>query len=68
MTLGISIVYGKPTKTPPGWLAFLKPLHTIVWLYMSTAFLFVSLVLYFLAKYGQLEKSFTDTENGFLIY
>ena len=49
---GISILYSKPKKEPPGLLNFLKPLDTTVWLYMSTALLCVSIVEYFLAKYA----------------
>ncbi|KAL1131963.1 hypothetical protein AAG570_011574 [Ranatra chinensis] len=46
MTLGISILYSKPVKTSPGLFSFLSPLSLDVWMYMATAFLGVSLVLY----------------------
>lgn len=47
---GISILYAKPGKEPPDWSNFLKPLDTTVWLYMSTAFLCVSIAEFCLAR------------------
>lgn len=48
--LGISILYAKPNKEPPGLLSFTLPLSLDVWLYMATAYLIVSIVLYAVAK------------------
>ncbi|CAB3386125.1 Hypothetical predicted protein [Cloeon dipterum] len=50
MNLGISILYSKPVKQPPNLFSFLSPLSVDVWLYMATAYLGVSVILYFLAR------------------
>ncbi|XP_045135924.1 glutamate receptor ionotropic, kainate 2-like isoform X4 [Portunus trituberculatus] len=50
MNLGISILYRKPTKKPPNLFSFLSPLSLDVWLYMATAYLGVSLLLFVLAR------------------
>uniref|UniRef100_A0A0A9XVL7 Glutamate receptor 1 n=3 Tax=Lygus hesperus TaxID=30085 RepID=A0A0A9XVL7_LYGHE len=50
MTLGISILYSKPMKQPANLFSFLLPLSPDVWIYMATAYLGVSLLLYFLSR------------------
>ncbi|XP_050700937.1 glutamate receptor ionotropic, kainate 2-like isoform X2 [Eriocheir sinensis] len=50
MNLGITILYRKPTKKPPNLFSFLSPLSLGVWLYMATAYLGVSLLLFVLAR------------------
>ena len=50
MNLGISILYQKPTKVPPSLFSFLEPFHYDVWVYMATAYLGVSLILFVLAR------------------
>ncbi|KAI5730902.1 hypothetical protein M8J77_001892 [Diaphorina citri] len=50
MTLGISILYRKPAKKQPDLFSFLEPLSFDVWVYMATAYLGVSLLLFFLAR------------------
>ncbi|XP_075219248.1 glutamate receptor ionotropic, kainate 2-like isoform X3 [Lycorma delicatula] len=50
MTLGISILFSKPVKQPPEMFSFFKPLSFDVWVYMVTAYLGVSLLLYFLSR------------------
>ncbi|KAL1455588.1 hypothetical protein WDU94_009672, partial [Cyamophila willieti] len=50
MTLGISILYRKPPKETPDLFSFLEPLSFDVWVYMATAYLGVSLLLFFLAR------------------
>ena len=50
MHLGISILFKKPEETPPDLFSFLKPFSMEVWLYMMTAFLGVSLLLYVIAR------------------
>ncbi|RZF39362.1 hypothetical protein LSTR_LSTR000883 [Laodelphax striatellus] len=50
MTLGISILYSKPVKQPPDLFSFLLPFSLDVWIYMATAYLGISLLLYFLAR------------------
>ncbi|XP_068617451.1 uncharacterized protein [Battus philenor] len=50
MTLGISILYSKPTPPPPELFSFLKPFSVDVWIYMGAAYLMVSLLLHILAR------------------
>ncbi|ROT63284.1 putative glutamate receptor ionotropic, kainate 2 [Penaeus vannamei] len=57
MNLGISILYRKPTKKPPNLFSFLSPLSLDVWLYMATAYLGVSLLLFVLARFSPYEWS-----------
>lgn len=51
MNLGISILYRKPIKQPPNLFSFLSPLSLDVWIYMATAYLGVSVLLFILARY-----------------
>lgn len=62
MTLGISILYAKPKKEPPGLFSFMSPLSLDVWLYVATAYLCVSVLLFFLGKYVRKSecKAFND--------
>ncbi|XP_076245602.1 glutamate receptor ionotropic, kainate 2 [Calliopsis andreniformis] len=46
MNLGISILYRKPTKTPPSLFSFLSPFSSGVWLYMMGAYISVSVLLF----------------------
>ncbi|XP_042864658.1 glutamate receptor ionotropic, kainate 2-like isoform X3 [Penaeus japonicus] len=55
MNLGISILYRKPTRKPPNLFSFLSPLSLDVWLYMATAYLGVSLLLFVLARLSPYE-------------
>ncbi|XP_042238473.1 glutamate receptor ionotropic, kainate 2-like isoform X3 [Homarus americanus] len=55
MNLGITILYRKPTKKPPNLFSFLSPLSLDVWLYMATAYLGVSLLLFVLARLSPYE-------------
>lgn len=48
---GISILFAKPTKSPPELFSFLSPLSLDVWMYMGTVYLGVSLLLFILARY-----------------
>lgn len=50
MTLGISILYLKPTPPEPDLFSFLKPFSVDVWIYMAAAYLMVSLLLHVLAR------------------
>ncbi|XP_031781874.1 glutamate receptor ionotropic, kainate 4 isoform X2 [Nasonia vitripennis] len=50
MNLGISILFSKPEKEVPKLFAFMSPLSTEVWMYMATAYLIVSLMLFFQAR------------------
>ncbi|KAF2346082.1 Ionotropic glutamate receptor L-glutamate and glycine-binding domain, partial [Trinorchestia longiramus] len=50
MNLGISIIYKKPQKMAPSLFSFLSPLSVEVWMYMITAYVGVSMILYILAR------------------
>jgi hypothetical protein len=50
LVLGISILYRKPIKQPPNLFSFLSPLSLDVWIYMATAYLGVSVLLFILAR------------------
>ncbi|XP_076667715.1 kainate-type ionotropic glutamate receptor subunit 1D isoform X9 [Andrena cerasifolii] len=55
MNLGISILYRKPIKQPPNLFSFLSPLSLDVWIYMATAYLGVSVLLFILARFTPYE-------------
>ncbi|XP_066961996.1 glutamate receptor ionotropic, kainate 2-like isoform X1 [Macrobrachium rosenbergii] len=55
MNLGISILYVKPKKAPPSLFSFLSPLSYEVWIYMITAYVGVSLLMYFLSRLSPYE-------------
>lgn len=55
MNLGISILYKKPALAPPDLFSFMKPFSIEVWLYMATAFLGVTLLLYILSRLSPYE-------------
>ena len=48
---GVSILFKKPMKKPPNLFSFLSPLSLDVWIYMATAYLGVSVLLFILARY-----------------
>ncbi|CAG0882501.1 unnamed protein product [Cyprideis torosa] len=50
MNLGISILVHKPTKKAHNLFSFLSPLSVDVWIYMATAYLGVSVMLFILAR------------------
>lgn len=50
MTLGISILYLKPTAPEPELFSFLNPFSIDVWIYMAAAYLAVSVFLHVLAR------------------
>ncbi|PBC34948.1 Glutamate receptor, ionotropic kainate [Apis cerana cerana] len=69
MNLGISILYRKPIKQPPNLFSFLSPLSLDVWIYMATAYLGVSVLLFILARqvnlfYKNSDKKYS-TGTGF---
>ncbi len=49
-SLGVSILFKKPMKKPPNLFSFLSPLSLDVWIYMATAYLGVSVLLFILAR------------------
>ncbi|XP_077295100.1 kainate-type ionotropic glutamate receptor subunit 1D isoform X2 [Arctopsyche grandis] len=55
MNLGISVLYRKPIKQPPNLFSFLSPLSLDVWIYMATAYLGVSVLLFILARFTPYE-------------
>ncbi|XP_049532370.1 glutamate receptor ionotropic, kainate 2 isoform X1 [Anopheles darlingi] len=55
MNLGISVLYRKPVKQPPNLFSFLSPLSLDVWIYMATAYLGVSVLLFILARFTPYE-------------
>ncbi|XP_012273732.1 glutamate receptor ionotropic, kainate 2 [Orussus abietinus] len=73
MNLGISILYRKPEVKPPSLFSFLSPLSTDVWIYMATAYLGVSLMLFIQARMAPSEwdnphpcnPEPTELENNF---
>ncbi|XP_076058832.1 glutamate receptor ionotropic, kainate 2-like isoform X2 [Oratosquilla oratoria] len=50
MNLGISIIYKKPQKKDPNLFSFMSPFSIDVWIYMATAYLGVSVLLFILAR------------------
>ena len=47
----MSILFKKPMKKPPNLFSFLSPLSLDVWIYMATAYLGVSVLLFILARF-----------------
>ena len=52
MNLGVTILFKKPTAKDPNLFSFLSPLSLGVWIYIVTAYLAVSMLLYMLARYA----------------
>ncbi|XP_066583370.1 glutamate receptor ionotropic, kainate 2-like [Prorops nasuta] len=50
MNLGISILFRKAEQKEPNLFSFLSPLSTDVWMYMATAYLAVSIMLFIQAR------------------
>ncbi|XP_055379344.1 glutamate receptor ionotropic, kainate 2-like [Condylostylus longicornis] len=50
MQLGISILYYKEPPPDPDLFSFLKPFALEVWIYMATAYLIISILLFLLAR------------------
>ncbi|KOB77595.1 Ionotropic glutamate receptor, partial [Operophtera brumata] len=64
MNLGISVLYRKPIKQPPNLFSFLSPLSLDVWIYMATAYLGVSVLLFILARFTPYEWHPTHSPDG----
>ncbi|XP_030025524.2 glutamate receptor ionotropic, kainate 2 isoform X2 [Manduca sexta] len=64
MNLGISVLYRKPIKQPPNLFSFLSPLSLDVWIYMATAYLGVSVLLFILARFTPYEWHPTHSPEG----
>nr|CAD7259373.1 unnamed protein product [Timema shepardi] len=52
LNTGISILFTKPKKPEPELFSFLKPFSFDVWIFMATAYLGVSLILFLLARWN----------------
>nr|QGW50663.1 ionotropic receptor 21 [Propsilocerus akamusi] len=63
MNLGISVLYRKPLKQPPNLFSFLSPLSLDVWVYMATAYLGVSVLLFILARFTPYEWPSTEQQE-----
>lgn len=55
MTLGITILYKKPTAQPPSLFSFLSPFSNEVWVYMVAAYVGVSVTLFVMARISPYE-------------
>merc|ERR1719362_470998 len=66
MNLGVTILYKKPTKKDPNLFSFLSPLSFDVWIYIITAYLAVSLLLFTISRFSPFEKSMAQNEAKFL--
>jgi ionotropic glutamate receptor len=50
MNTGVGILYKKRAPAPPNLFSFLSPLAVDVWIYMSTAYLTISILMFLLAR------------------
>ncbi|CAF4702986.1 unnamed protein product, partial [Rotaria sp. Silwood2] len=55
MSFGITILFRKPLRPRPNLFAFLEPLTVQVWLFMSIAYIGVSLFLFSMARFSPYE-------------
>lgn len=55
MNLGITILFKKPTLPEPELFSFLKPFSNEVWLYLASAYLGISLLLWILSRISPYE-------------
>ncbi|XP_023349760.1 glutamate receptor ionotropic, kainate 2 isoform X2 [Eurytemora carolleeae] len=55
MNLGVTILYKKPNKKDPNLFSFMSPLSIDVWIYILTAYLAVSLILYTISRLSPYE-------------
>ena len=55
MNLGISILFKKPGLPEPELFSFLKPFSVEVWLYLASAYLSISLLLWILSRISPYE-------------
>uniref|UniRef100_A0AAQ5ZQA9 Glutamate receptor n=1 Tax=Amphiprion ocellaris TaxID=80972 RepID=A0AAQ5ZQA9_AMPOC len=67
MSLGISIMIKKPTKSKPGVFSFLDPLAYEIWMCIVFAYIGVSVVL-FLVRFFSSEKEAPEHTNDFGIF
>lgn len=55
INLGITILYKKPKPVAPKLFSFLDPLSTEVWIYLLSAFMCVSFMLFVIARFTPYE-------------
>uniref|UniRef100_A0A8B9H8X6 Glutamate receptor n=1 Tax=Astyanax mexicanus TaxID=7994 RepID=A0A8B9H8X6_ASTMX len=64
MSLGISIMIKKPTKSKPGVFSFLDPLAYEIWMCIVFAYIGVSVVLFLVSRFSPYEWHSEDSEEG----
>ncbi|KAI4874382.1 hypothetical protein NFI96_001119 [Prochilodus magdalenae] len=64
MSLGISIMIKKPTKSKPGVFSFLDPLAYEIWMCIVFAYIGVSVVLFLVSRFSPYEWHSEDAEEG----
>uniref|UniRef100_A0AAY4BHD7 Glutamate receptor n=1 Tax=Denticeps clupeoides TaxID=299321 RepID=A0AAY4BHD7_9TELE len=68
MSLGISIMIKKPTKSKPGVFSFLDPLAYEIWMCIVFAYIGVSVVLFLVSRFSPYEWHSDDHTNEFGIF
>ncbi|KAJ8408907.1 hypothetical protein AAFF_G00247250 [Aldrovandia affinis] len=64
MSLGISIMIKKPTKSKPGVFSFLDPLAYEIWMCIVFAYIGVSVVLFLVSRFSPYEWQGEEMEDG----
>ncbi|XP_037396641.1 glutamate receptor 1a isoform X3 [Pygocentrus nattereri] len=64
MSLGISIMIKKPTKSKPGVFSFLDPLAYEIWMCIVFAYIGVSVVLFLVSRFSPYEWHAEDYEEN----
>ncbi|KAM6977424.1 glutamate receptor 1a isoform 1-T1 [Aplochiton taeniatus] len=64
MSLGISIMIKKPTKSKPGVFSFLDPLAYEIWMCIVFAYIGVSVVLFLVSRFSPYEWHGDECEDG----
>ncbi|XP_034055889.1 glutamate receptor 1-like isoform X3 [Gymnodraco acuticeps] len=63
MSLGISIMIKKPTKSKPGVFSFLDPLAYEIWMCIVFAYIGVSVVLFLVSRFSPYEWKGEDSDD-----
>uniref|UniRef100_A0A3P9LWV4 Glutamate receptor n=1 Tax=Oryzias latipes TaxID=8090 RepID=A0A3P9LWV4_ORYLA len=63
MSLGISIMIKKPTKSKPGVFSFLDPLAYEIWMCIVFAYIGVSVVLFLVSRFSPYEWQGEDSDD-----
>ncbi|XP_035035181.1 glutamate receptor 1 isoform X2 [Hippoglossus stenolepis] len=63
MSLGISIMIKKPTKSKPGVFSFLDPLAYEIWMCIVFAYIGVSVVLFLVSRFSPYEWESEDSDD-----